>query len=372
MSKPLFRRVVVAPDKFKGSASAHEVTSAIARGIRSILPQCEIVELPMADGGDGTVALFVESGAAEARKARVHDPLGREIDATYALFEGTRAIVELASASGLVLLEPDERDPWHADTRGTGELIRAALDAGAREVIVGLGGSATNDAGIGLLRALGVRTTPPSSVHEIEAVDFSQLDSRLAQTALVVASDVDNPLCGPNGATAVFGPQKGVKPEDVERLDSALARTADAMARALGRDLRDVPGAGAAGGAGFALLALGAKLRPGVEIVAELRGLDRALEGATLCVTGEGAIDAQTLRGKTVAGVGRHAQRCGVPVIAIGGSIERSVEPDLWQEGIAVVPIAMGPAERETLMKDAPALIEAAAARLARSLTLRT
>src|SRR5579872_2500882 len=265
----------------------------------------------MADGGEGTVDLFLDSGA-RACTANVHDPRGRAITAKFAL-DGERAIVELASASGLVLEKPAERDPWRADSRGTGELIRAALDAGAKSVVIGIGGSANNDAGIGLLRALGAKTKPADVLHGIESIDLSGVDPRIAHTKLLVASDVDNPLCGPNGASAIFGPQKGAKPRDVPKLDAALAQTADAMARALGRDLRDTPGAGAAGGAGFALLALGAHLRPGVEIVAELAGLPDALAGATLCATGEGSIDAQTLRGKTIAGVARYASQARVP-----------------------------------------------------------
>lgn len=319
----------------------------------------------MADGGDGTVALFVESGA-RACVARVADPLGRPIGATFAL-DGERAIVEMASASGLVLLAPEERDPRRADSRGTGELILAALDAGAREIVVGLGGSATNDAGIGMLRALGARTEPAGALHGIASVDFSGVDARLHRTRLQVASDVDNPLCGAAGASAVFGPQKGAKAEDIPRLDAALAQTADAVARALGRDLREVPGAGAAGGAGFALLALGATIRPGIEIIAELRGLAPALEGATLCVTGEGAIDAQTLHGKTVDGVARYAARAGVPVVALGGAVDPAVEPELARRGVVCFPIVTRPVPLADAMREAILLIEAAAARLARA-----
>lgn len=362
------RRVVVAPDKFKGSASARQVANAIARGIGRVSPQTDLICVPMADGGDGTVAAFVDAGA-KACNARVHDALGRAIDATFALQDG-RAIVELASASGLALLEPSERDPWRADTRGTGELIRAALDAGAREIIVGLGGSATNDAGIGMLRALGARTDPPDALHGIRAIDLSPVDSRLAQTALVIASDVDNPLCGAQGASAIFGPQKGAKESDVAKLDADLAGTADAMARALGRDLRNEPGAGAAGGAGFALLALGAKLRPGVEIVGELLGLPKALENATLCATGEGAIDRQTLHGKTVAGVAAYARRAKVPVIAFGGSVDPEAEAQLRTGGVACVPIVQGPVTLDDAMRNAESLLEAAAARFAYILTL--
>lgn len=322
----------------------------------------------MADGGDGTVELFIDSGA-RACTARVHDPLGRPIDATFAL-EGTRAIVELASASGLVLEKTDERDPWRASSRGTGELMRAALDAGATEIIIGIGGSANNDAGVGLLRALGARTEPADALHGIQRIDFSGIDPRIAKTKLLVASDVDNPLCGPSGASAIFGPQKGATPADLPRLDDALGKTADAVAQALGRDLRDTPGAGAAGGVGFALLALGAELRPGVDIIAELCGLSRALEHATLCITGEGSIDRQTLRGKTVFGVARYAARANVPVIALGGSVDADAETELAAAGILCAPVTAAPMSLEDAMRDARALIEVAAARLARMLAL--
>lgn len=320
----------------------------------------------MADGGDGTVDVFLDAGW-KRRTASVHDALGRPIEARFAL-EGTRAVVELASASGLALLAAGERDPWHADTLGTGELIRAALDAGAREIVVGVGGSATNDAGIGMLRALGARTEPTQALHGIRKIDLSGLDSRLAETKLLVASDVDNPLCGPTGASAVFGPQKGASRDDVARLDAALAQTADAMEEELGRDLREEPGAGAAGGAGFALLAIGAKIRAGVEIVADLCGLLKALDGADLCVTGEGAIDAQTLHGKTIAGVGRYASRAGVPVVALAGAIDAEAETDLWKLGIACMPVAARPMSLEDAMRATETLLSAAAARAMRLL----
>ena len=338
------------------------------RGIRSVAPETETVCIPMADGGDGTVELFLDAGW-QRRTASVHDALGRPLEAHFAL-EGQRAVVELASASGLALLAPAERDPWRADTRGTGELIRAALDADAREIVVGIGGSATNDAGIGMLRALGARTDPPDALHGIRKIDLSGLDPRLAKTRLLVASDVDNPLCGPSGASAVFSPQKGASREDVARLDAALAQTADAMEAALGRDLRDEPGAGAAGGAGFALLAIGAQIRPGVQIVAELCGLPQALEGAALCFTGEGAIDAQTLHGKTIAGVGRYASRAGVPVVALAGAVDVEAESELGKHGIACAPIAMRPMALEDAMRETETLVSAAAARTMRLLLL--
>lgn len=365
----LLRRIVVAPDKFKTSATARQVAAALARGFTCVAPDAETVLIPMADGGDGTVAAFLDAGAT-AKTVNVHDALGREVNVSIAL-RGNCAIVELAGASGLAGLEPSERDPWRADTTGTGELIRAALDAGAHEIVIGLGGSATNDAGIGMLRALGARTEPSNATHGIRAIDLSGIDERLSKTKLIVASDVDNPLCGPKGASRVFGPQKGAKPSDVQALDEDLSRTADAMARELGRDLRNEPGAGAAGGAGFALLALGARMRPGVEIVGELLGLPEALKDATLCATGEGSIDRQTLHGKTVSGVAAYARRAGVPVLAFGGAVDPEAERELWKEGVACIPIVERPVALEDAIRDAEALLEAAAARAGRVFALR-
>ncbi|MGH7683096.1 MAG: glycerate kinase, partial [Vulcanimicrobiaceae bacterium] len=224
--------------------------------------------------------------------------------------------------------------------------------------------------GIGMLRALGARTEPPDALHGVRRIDLSTMDARLKETRLTVASDVDNPLCGPAGASRVFGPQKGATPDDVARLDAALAQTADAMAAAIGRDLRDERGAGAAGGAGFALMAIGGKIRPGVDIVAELRGLPKALKGSGLCVTGEGAIDAQTLHGKTISGVGRYASQTGVPVIAFAGAIDAGAETELWKHGIACVSITAGPMRLEDAMRDAETLLTAAAARAVRLLLL--
>ena len=322
----------------------------------------------MADGGDGTVELFVESGA-RACTVKVHDPLGRVVDARFAL-DDTRAVIELASASGLVMLRGDERDPWRTDTRGTGELLLAALDAGVREIVIGIGGSATNDAGVGILRALGARTDPPDALHGIRSIDLSGIDARIARVKLTVASDVDNPLCGPNGASAVFGPQKGVRPDDVAKLDEALAKTADAVAKALGKDLRDVPGAGAAGGAGFALLVLGGQLRPGVEVVAELIGLPKALDGASLCLTGEGAIDMQTLHGKTLWGVARYAKAANVPTIAFGGSVDANAEDALGRAGVTCIPIVPRAMSLDEAMRETEPLLTAAASRAARLLLL--
>ncbi len=372
------RTIVVAPDKFKGSLSALEVGRAIERGLNHVFADRHaIVIVPMADGGEGTVAAFVDSGAIPVQRT-VRGPLGAPVDALLAC-DGDVAILEMASASGLALLPPDACGARDASSYGTGELVRAALELGASRIVVGIGGSATNDGGAGMLTALGVRfldgagnELPPGGIHlaALRALDLSGLDPRLRNVALEVAADVDNPLCGPTGATAVFGPQKGASPEDIPRLDAALANFADIAARTVEHDYRNEPGAGAAGGLGFAFMAfLGAQLRPGVEIVAELRGLVEALRGAALCVSGEGRIDEQTLHGKTVAGVANISRRYAVPVIALGGTLEPDAEDRLFARGITCFPIIEKPMTLESALAGADTLVQHAAARLARVLT---
>jgi len=371
------RGIVVAPDKFKGSLSANEVARAITRGLAHVLDgRYGIEAIPMADGGEGTVDAFVDSGARVERRS-VRGPLGAPVDAIFAR-SGDVAIIEMASASGLALLDRDAYDARVTTTWGTGELIGAALDAGARRIVVGIGGSATTDGGAGMLAALGARfldvagnvlPVGGASLRDLATIDRTGLDPRLQHVALEVAADVDNPLCGPSGASAVFGPQKGASPADVMALDAALAHYADIAAATLGHDDRLVPGAGAAGGLGFGFVAfLRARLRPGVEIVAELRGLDGALRDALLCVTGEGRIDTQTLRGKTVAGVAEIARRHGVPVVALAGTLDAAAEDELFARGVTCVPICEAPMTLEDAMTGSAILIERAAARVARSL----
>jgi len=364
--------VVIAPDKFKGSLTALEAATAIERGVRKALgPLLEVRIVPMADGGEGTVDAFLATGAQRAMRS-VHGPFGETVEAVFAL-SGTTAIVEMAAASGLQLVPTEARDPLRASSYGTGELIRAALDAGARHLVVGIGGSATNDGGAGLLSALGARFLDErncelepggAALARLARIDLAAFDPRIATSRIEVAADVANPLTGPNGASAVFGPQKGADPAAVARLDAALTHFADVTAADSGRDLRAVPGAGAAGGLGFALLAFaGAKLRPGVEIVAELRGLEQALQGASYCFTGEGSIDAQTLAGKTVDGISRAARAEGVRTIAFGGRVEAKAAAQLRARGVTVIPLADPPLELAEALRRAPALLEAAAAR---------
>lgn len=368
------RRVVIAPDKFKGSLTAREAARAISRGLASVWTSgIELVEIPMADGGDGTVDAFVDAGAARV-VCRVRGPLGSLVDSAFAL-DGATAIVESAAAAGLVLLRDAERDPMRTTTYGVGELIRAALDAGARRIVVGLGGSATNDGGAGMLEALGVRLldgdghdlgSGGASLASLATIDATGIDPRLRDVRIEAATDVDNPLCGPWGASVVFGPQKGARARDVARLDAALGHFADLAARATGRDRRDAPGAGAAGGLGFALMAfLGAVVRPGVEVVAELRGLGKALDGAWLCVTGEGRIDEPTLHGKTVAGVARLCVHRGVRAIALTGAVVPEAEAALAKIGVTSLPIADRPMPIGDALRAADALLERAARRVA-------
>jgi glycerate kinase len=325
----LAMRIVIAPDSFKGSLDADRAAAAIAAGIARVLPDAERVLLPVADGGEGTVAAALRAGYA-ARSARVAGPDGRTVHATFAL-DGTTAVVELATAAGLGLLVAPA--PMTATTRGVGELLRAALDAGARRIVLGIGGSATTDGGAGMLQALGVRLltahgddVPPggSGLAELERADASGLDPRLADVDLVVASDVDNPLTGPAGAATVFAPQKGASPAQVAVLDAALARFAAVLARDLGVDVAETPGAGGAGGTAAGALAIGARVVSGAGLVCDLVGLSTALEGADLVVTGEGALDGQSLHGKAPAEVAARARAAGVPCLALAGVMRLS------------------------------------------------
>ena len=344
-------RVVLAPDSFKESLPAADVCAALERGVREAAGDAEVRCVPMADGGEGTLTTLVGATGGRRVAVTVAGPLGTPVDASFGLLgDGTTAVVELAAASGLELVPVVERDVRRSTSHGTGELMRAALDAGATRLVVGIGGSATNDGGAGLLVALGARVLDASGhpvrpggegLHDVDRIDWSGLDPRLREVRLEVAGDVDNPLLGPRGASAVFGPQKGASDDVVADLEAALARWADVVA-ASGEDHRETPGAGAAGGTGFALLQLGAALRPGVELVADVVGLRAAMEGADLVITGEGRVDAQTLHGKTPAGVLAVARSVGVPVVVLGGAVGPGAEQVLDAGAIAVLPIADG------------------------------
>ncbi|MCF3963705.1 glycerate kinase, partial [Streptomyces fuscigenes] len=324
--------VLVAADKFKGSLTAVEVAERVAAGIRRVAPGVPVEALPVADGGDGTVAAAVAAGF-ERREVPVTGPRGERLTAAYALRGGT-AVVEMAEASGLQHLPPGVFAPLTATTHGTGELLRAALDAGARSVVLGVGGSASTDGGAGMLTALGARFLDAAGrpvaeggggLAALASADLSGLDPRLAHTEIVLASDVDNPLTGPKGAAAVYGPQKGAGPEDVVALDAALGRYAAVLESLLGppaAGLDRAPGAGAAGGIGYgALVGLGARFRAGIEVMLDVLGFAAALERATLVVTGEGSLDEQTLHGKAPAGVAAAARARGIDVVAVCGRL---------------------------------------------------
>ena len=360
-------KVVVAPGPFKGSLPADKVAQALAEGVRRVWPGADVELLPLSDGGDGWVASMVSAADGSIVELEVRGPLDEPVAARYGMIEPdgtTTAVIEMAAASGLTLLPKEKRDPRRTTTYGTGELITDALDRGARRLLIGIGGSATNDGGAGMASALGARLTgaggdplPPggAALADLEAVDLSGLDRRLEEAEIVVASDVENPLVGDEGASAIYGPQKGATPDVVEELDAALAHFADVVEQAVGRRLRDEPGAGAAGGVGFGLMAFcGARLQPGVDLALDALDADRVLDGASLLMTAEGTIDIQTLAGKVPVGVARWARRHGVPVVAVGGAVpalDRSVVHRFHEEGVAIiVPSVEGPAAEEELM----------------------
>jgi glycerate kinase len=338
--------VVVAPDKFKGSLSADDVAGALARGLRRALPDVRVVEHPIADGGEGTVEMVLRHGFRPIA-CDVHGPTGEPVRARYAL-RGDVAVLEMAAAAGLALLPgaPDDRTARTASTFGVGELIRDALDRGARRIVLGIGGSATTDGGAGMAAALGADLSGDSgpvmpdggaSLLSAGALELDGMDARLAETTVVVACDVDNPLTGPHGAAAVYGPQKGAGEATVQLLDRALAHWADLVAGATAQDLRALPGAGAAGGLGFGAAALlGAEIRSGIEYLLDLTGFAATVAGADLVIVGEGSLDEQSLRGKGPIGVAGVAARAGAQVVAVAGRSSIDAER-LRDVGIAAV-----------------------------------
>jgi glycerate kinase len=326
------KKVVIAPDSFKESLSALAVADAIERGFSQIFPQVQYVKLPMADGGEGTVDSMVAATRGEIVHVEVTGPLGKPVQAFYGLLgDGVTAVIEMAAASGLHLAPHGRRDPCITTSYGTGELMLAALDRGVKAIILGIGGSATNDGGAGMMQALGAglldergQPLPPggAALARLAQIDLSGLDPRLRRLSITAACDVDNPLCGDRGASAVFGPQKGATPQMVAQLDAALQHYGALLEGITGREIVNQPGAGAAGGMGAALLGmLEARLRPGIEIVIETLRLEEAVRDADLVITGEGRLDSQSIHGKTPIGVARVAKRYGLPVVAIAGSL---------------------------------------------------
>ncbi|MEW1657386.1 glycerate kinase [Streptomyces sp. NPDC093707] len=370
--------MLIAADKFKGSLTAAEVAEHVTAGLRRVVPGLDVAAVPVADGGDGTTAAALAAGFSR-HEARVTGPIGTPVTATFALRGDGTAVVEMAEASGLQHLPKGVFAPLTASTYGTGELLRAALDAGATSIVFGVGGSATTDGGAGMLAALGARFLDAGGapvgpggggLRELATADLSGLDPRLAGTEIVLASDVDNPLTGPTGAPAVYGPQKGASEEDVAVLDAALAHYVEVLERAVGRRAAEhavAPGAGAAGGIGFgALVGLGAAFRPGIDVMLEVLGFAPALARATFVITGEGSLDAQTLHGKAPAGVAAAARAAGVEVAAVCGRLQLSPEA-LAAAGIrrayALTDLESDPAR---CMAEAGPLLERAAERLAR------
>ena len=370
-------RIIVAPDSFKGSVSALGVAEAMERGIHAVFPGTEVVKVPIADGGEGTVEALVAATGGRLLHTEVRGPLGEPVRAHWGISgDGSTAFIEMASASGLPLVPKDRRDPRVTSTFGTGELMKAALDAGLRKLVIGIGGSATNDGGTGMARALGIRFLDAegrdlpeggAALARLARIDLSGLDARLAEASVLVACDVDNPLCGPRGASAVYGPQKGATPEMVQELDAALGVFAGVAQAATGRDVALLPGAGAAGGLGAGLLFFTpASLRPGVSIVLETTGFEALAQGADLVITGEGRTDFQTAMGKAPVGVAAVAKRHGVPVVCIAGGLGDGAD-DVLLHGIDALATAVPqPMTLEACMDQGASLVEAATARACR------
>jgi glycerate kinase len=373
-------KIVLAPQALKGSLDAAAVGAAMADGVRIALPDAEVVMIPVADGGEGTVRALVAATGGQLSRSRVTGPLGAPVEAEWGLLgantaapDERTAVIEMAAAAGLPLVPPERRDPRFTTTYGVGELMRAALDAGCARILIGIGGSATNDGGAGMAQALGARLLdaegndlPPggAALARFARIDVSGMDPRLAQTAVRVASDVTNPLTGPEGASAVYGPQKGATLEMVVELDAALTQYAAILQRDLGVDVADIPGAGAAGGLGAGLLAFAhAELVPGARLVFEALRFDERIAGADLIFTAEGRLDAQTAYGKAVGAVAAAGQRQGVPVVALAGALAMD-DAALRALGLAAaLPLADGPLTLEESM--------ARAADLTRDTTLR-
>ncbi|OIJ88439.1 glycerate kinase [Streptomyces colonosanans] len=368
--------MLIAADKFKGSLTAVQVAERLTAGLRSVVPGLEIESLPVADGGDGTVDAAVAAGF-ERREVQVAGPLGQAVTAAFAL-RGDTAVVEMAEASGLQRLPAGVFAPLTASTYGSGELLRAALDTGARTIVFGVGGSATTDGGAGMLSALGARfldaqgkpvTPGGGGLAALARADLSGLDPRLSSIELVLASDVDNPLTGPRGASAVYGPQKGASPDDVAALDAALAYFAKVLEEAIGPRAAQCaasPGAGAAGGVGYGALLLGARFRPGIEVMLDVLGFAPALERASLVITGEGSLDEQTLHGKAAAGVAAAVRAAGKEVVAVCGRLALPPEA-VARAGIRqAYPLTDVEPDMATCIAYAGPLLERVAERIAR------
>lgn len=378
-------KIMIAPDSFKESMSALEAASAIEAGFKKIIPDADYIKIPMADGGEGTVQSLVDATDGEILKEIVTGPLGESVEAFYGITgDGKTAVIEMAAASGLHLIRKEERNPLYTTTRGTGELILAALHYGVDQIIIGIGGSATNDGGAGMAQALGAKLLDSTGAQigygggalgNLHSIDLRNLDGRLSDVEINIVCDVDNPLTGEHGAAAVFGPQKGATLEIVAVLDENLSHYGEVIKKELGKDISTVPGAGAAGGLGAGLIAfLDGDLRRGVDVVMETIQLEKMMENASLVITGEGKIDNQTAYGKTPMGVAEVAKKWGVPVIGIAGMVDyhhngknEEVEGELFNAIFSIVP---GPVSLEEAMENAADYTEQLAENIARLVRL--
>jgi len=377
-------KILIAPGSFKGSLSATEAAAAIAAGVRRIRPDAELVLLPLADGGEGTVEALVAATGGQQMKETVTGPLGLPVEAAWGLLGGKErtAVIEMAAAAGLPLVPPAPRDPRQTTTYGVGELLLLAAQSGAKRIIIGLGGSATNDGGAGAMQALGVKFYASNdnlltekltggALAALKRIDAAELHPALSQLKIILASDVTNPLLGLHGASAVYGPQKGATAEIVMEMESALSTYATVLRRDLGKDVAEAAGAGAAGGLGAGLMAfLDAEMQSGIDLVLDAAGFNEKLRGADWVFTGEGRIDPQTLSGKTITGVLKRCRDFGsVPVLAFGGSVDDQAAESLAQHGLrAAFPIVSGPMSLADSMRDSFTLLSQAAARVTRVL----
>lgn len=374
-------KFVLAPDSFKESMTAQEAAEAMERGIKKVIPDAECIKVPMADGGEGTVQSLVDATQGKIVDIEVTGPDGKKVTAMFGLLgDGETAVIEMASASGIHLIRKEERNPLYTTTYGTGELIKAALDKGVKRIFIGIGGSATNDGGAGMIQALGAKLLDEKgkelpfgggALGRLFKIDLNGLDKRVNDVIIEVACDVTNPLTGEKGASYIFGPQKGATPEMVKILDSNLAHYADIIKSQLGKDVAGTPGAGAAGGLGCGLMAfLNAELKRGVELVIKYTDLEEKMKGADYVFTGEGSVDSQTVFGKTPYGVSKTAEKLNIPVIAFAGRIGDNVET-LYDHGIkSIVGILPGAVALETALKEGAKNLERASENITRILLL--
>ncbi len=374
-------KILIAPDSFKNALSALDVAHSLEKGILRSIPEAETRIVPMADGGEGTVESLIDATGGKRVNIRVKDPLSRDVESSFGITgDGSTAVIEMAAASGIQLIKPEEKDPWNTTTYGTGELIKAALDSGCRTILLGIGGSATNDCGSGMATALGVKFMDKNgnpvnqgggALAEVERIDMGRLDPRIAESTILVACDVTNPLTGPQGASCVYGPQKGADDSMVKKLDENLSTFARVIKNQLGKEVGDIPGAGAAGGLGAGLIAfLDAKLVEGVPAIAERIGLEDDIKWADLVITGEGGMDFQTQYGKTPYGVAQIARKYNKPVIAVAGTIGEGADV-LYDMGIsAMYSILESPMSLDEAIAKTPLLLETAGERIGRILLI--